>query len=478
MDSNLQQKDIDFLLNLYACSQKSSNTFQYASDITSLIEDYILTTSDFFIYSNGAWFNSSKQAIEANRLLSPSLYTDNIQANKKQTSFLIESYLSKIVIYCDLPYILENKIKNIKFSFTMIRNTLEKISRNQLANNFKHQIQHLKDKLHETQVDRQKALNQVYQTSLELKNPLTSIQGYTEIIKASIPATNEILRSIHYYADLVLSNTANIVKNINSMLKVDNLFVTKESFNLNKTYKYENLTAIIADSWQDNATLLKIILGTIGINCLSASTQEEIISLARIHNPDLILIDEGINHGKGIQTALLLRQANFTNTLIALSTTFQEKQHKLYAESGFNEVITKPLDKESLFFLIEKYFSTKNIYAAKNQAEIAALQLANNQDHSNPESTLAGKLFLKNMSFNISSLVKAQNTNDLLTMKKIINITRRASGSIGLIDMSSYADATYKAIEINDIKGIGYNLNLLLNEMKTTLHNQNSKQIS
>jgi DNA-binding response OmpR family regulator len=335
--------------------------------------------------------------------------------------------------------------------------------------------------LHQTQLERKEAIDEVYQTAIELKNPLTSIHGYVEIIKSSIPTTNEVLRSIHYYSDLVLNNTTNIVNNINRILKIDDLHYQEKEhqYKSDKTYKYKNITAIIADSWQDNINLLKILLGTAGINCLSATTQEEIINLACTNTPDFIIIDEKIDHNQGIQTALQLRALDCQSMLVAMTAAFKKNQHNLYIQSGFNEIITKPLDKAALFMIIDKYFSAKNIYALKNAAEIAATEKLNhNQINSNSESLVASNIFLKNISFNINALNKAQNDNDLTTMKKIVNIIRRTSGSIGLLDMSTYADIIYKSIENNNHNAIKYNLNLLIKEMKDVLDKQESIQTS
>jgi CheY-like chemotaxis protein len=470
----LEQMDVDFILDIYTCSQEQTNIFEYAQYIKDLMSAYLSTSGTFFIYSNGTWFNQHKQNIEDNKIFNYSLYDNNIQIiESNKTAFFMQSYLSTVVILCNTVGISSEKLTTINCIATIIRNTLEKITREQLANNFKHQIQHLKSKLNQAQNERTQAITAIEQTALELKNPLTSIQGYTEIIKASLPTTNNILRSLHYYSDMVLNNTNNIINKINEMLNIDSEQINYS--NIETIYKYKNLTAVLADNWLDNSVLLKIFLETIGINCLSANNQEEILELAKNQNPDFILIDENINNGQGIQTAIMLRQANFNNPIIGLTTNFKKSKQTLYLQSGFSEIIAKPINKENLFKTLEKYFSTKNVYANKNAQEIEIAQKAeNNKILMTSGSEVASKIFLKNIAFNISALKKAHLEKDYLTIKKITNIIRRTSGSIGLLDMSFYADTIYKAVEERAYETITSNLKLLVNEMEQAIKNQST----
>src|SRR3954451_18326598 len=111
----------------------------------------------------------------------------------------------------------------------------------------------------------------------------------------------------------------------------------------------------------DSATALIIERGILAespkLNLITAANGAEALQLAREQRPDLILMDTGMPHMKGIQACRAIRALDgFATVPIILVTTPAEQDDALggYA-SGCTGYITKPINPAELTAVVEAH---------------------------------------------------------------------------------------------------------------------------
>ncbi|MCF8381194.1 MAG: response regulator [Bacteroidales bacterium] len=136
---------------------------------------------------------------------------------------------------------------------------------------------------------------------------------------------------------------------------------SKDSGNNNITLPPENtvknLKILIAEDDETSEMLISIMLSTIGKEILRAHTGKEAVDIC-MRNPDidLILMDINLPDLNGYDTTRQIRQFN-KNVIIIAQTAygFSTDQEKSIA-AGCNDYISKPIQKDKLMVLIQKYF--------------------------------------------------------------------------------------------------------------------------
>jgi signal transduction histidine kinase/CheY-like chemotaxis protein len=99
------------------------------------------------------------------------------------------------------------------------------------------------------------------------------------------------------------------------------------------------------------------------IKLLSAPQARIGIELARVHKPDLILLDINMPEMDGITAMKKLRNYEETREIpiIAVSANAMESDIKKGLDAGFNGYITKPFDIPKLFIEIDRFLKTKSL---------------------------------------------------------------------------------------------------------------------
>jgi len=115
---------------------------------------------------------------------------------------------------------------------------------------------------------------------------------------------------------------------------------------------------MIADSDEDERTLLKSILKLIGFRVVEASDGPQAIRLARLKSPDLIVLDlalPGLDGRVGLQK--IRKQSSARLPIIAVSTD-ETRQHR----GGLSTVfVSKPIEYDQLYALIGRFLPRKRI---------------------------------------------------------------------------------------------------------------------
>jgi CheY-like chemotaxis protein len=109
-------------------------------------------------------------------------------------------------------------------------------------------------------------------------------------------------------------------------------------------------TVLIVDDYLDALEVWAIYLGTEGFRVLTASTGRQALSTASAELPDLIVLDLDLPDVSGFEVARALRSRPATRDipLIAATGYSHAVQQDKAIESGFNAVLVKPCNPDTL----------------------------------------------------------------------------------------------------------------------------------
>ncbi|HEX3008412.1 MAG TPA: response regulator [Bacteroidales bacterium] len=123
-------------------------------------------------------------------------------------------------------------------------------------------------------------------------------------------------------------------------------------------HDWRERTILIGEDEMVNLKLLEMILLKTKVKVLHGRNGQEVIQLFE-SNPDvsLILMDIKMPDMDGIEAAQAIRKIHSSVPIIAQTAYALEDEKNRCFEAGFNDYITKPINRKQLLSLIESYFS-------------------------------------------------------------------------------------------------------------------------
>ncbi|UQD56480.1 hybrid sensor histidine kinase/response regulator [Flavobacterium sp. K5-23] len=141
-------------------------------------------------------------------------------------------------------------------------------------------------------------------------------------------------------------NEINIEKEIISVLSSKN------------STKIKKLKILIAEDDEISAKLLTLTTKKFCKEIIRARNGAEAIEICKSHpDIDLILMDMQMPEMNGLQTTLKIREFNTEVIIIAQTAYAFSKDKKRTIDSGCNDYLSKPVNKESLLLHMQKYFT-------------------------------------------------------------------------------------------------------------------------
>lgn len=112
---------------------------------------------------------------------------------------------------------------------------------------------------------------------------------------------------------------------------------------------------IIADDYEDNRELLRLMLEMSGHRVREARDGRECVGLAQLEPPDLFLIDLSMPVLDGWDTLRALRSDERTRDIPCVAVTaFAEADRERALASGFDGYLTKPFRRKELIATVER----------------------------------------------------------------------------------------------------------------------------
>lgn len=126
------------------------------------------------------------------------------------------------------------------------------------------------------------------------------------------------------------------------------------------SYRVKGSLLIVEDNY-DNRQLLSVFLSKIGADITFAEDGLEAISKALNKTYDLIFMDMQMPIMGGLEATKKLREANYTNPIIALTANAMKSDYDKCIEAGCDDFLTKPINKNEIFQAIYKYLEIEDL---------------------------------------------------------------------------------------------------------------------
>jgi len=119
-----------------------------------------------------------------------------------------------------------------------------------------------------------------------------------------------------------------------------------------------NKTILVAEDMRDSRQMIKFLLEMFGYIVIEAENGQQAVKSAAKHHPDLILMDMSMPVMDGLSATKAIRKLNEkTKIPIIAVTAFGKQFYERAIEAGCNDLISKPIDFDTLQPVIEQYLA-------------------------------------------------------------------------------------------------------------------------
>ncbi|MFM8711388.1 MAG: response regulator [Sphingomonadales bacterium] len=199
---------------------------------------------------------------------------------------------------------------------------------------------------------------------------------------------------------------------------------------------------LVADDMQLNQYLIAQLLGEKGAVVVTVSDGQEAVSRCQEQRFDLIILDIRMPNLDGVETCRAIRKLNSPNALVpivGLTAHMFEDEQVNYFSLGMNAAVTKPVEPDSFFPLLQRLLTNGSVQdsiliAATTDSELRIdLTYLLNVGNNNP-SFIAMMLasFLRNTDQLQQRLTVAVDTTDLKMIGEIAHQLKFSLGVLGV----------------------------------------------
>ena len=241
-----------------------------------------------------------------------------------------------------------------------------------------------------------------------------------------------------------------------------------ESVKLQHDYSYrvKGSLLIVEDNY-DNRQLLSVFLSKIGADITFAEDGLEAIGKALSKTYDLIFMDMQMPVMGGLEATKKLRQANYTNPIIALTANAMKSDYDKCIEAGCDDFLTKPINKKEIFQSIYKYLEIEDV---KVDEEKNVFNLFEKRGLKMRELV---KKFVKELPVKIDKIEHFRNENNWKGMKDELHQIKGIAASMGYPVVTDIAaELEFEVMRENEVE-----INRLLLKIKTYV-NKLTKEFS
>ena len=111
---------------------------------------------------------------------------------------------------------------------------------------------------------------------------------------------------------------------------------------------------LAVDDYADNLEFLTLLLESVGCSAITAFAGEDAIEMAKLHQPDLILLDIMMPDLDGVEVLQRLRQDPQTKDIPVIAVTGMDRNREYFLCVGFDDWMKKPIEFEQLEEMIRR----------------------------------------------------------------------------------------------------------------------------
>jgi CheY-like chemotaxis protein len=113
---------------------------------------------------------------------------------------------------------------------------------------------------------------------------------------------------------------------------------------------------LIVEDYEDSRSFLKFLVESYGYQVIEAEDGIEALDCFKKHQPDIVLMDISLPMVNGLITTKAIRDCDSTGKVpIIAITSFGKAFYEQAVDAGCNDLISKPLDTDSLESLLSSY---------------------------------------------------------------------------------------------------------------------------
>jgi two-component system cell cycle response regulator DivK len=113
---------------------------------------------------------------------------------------------------------------------------------------------------------------------------------------------------------------------------------------------------LIVEDYEESRSFLKFLVESYGYQVFEAADGIEALDSFKKHNPDIVLMDISLPMVNGLITTKAMRESDNTGKIpIIAITSFGESFYTQAIDAGCNDLISKPLDTDSLESMLNSY---------------------------------------------------------------------------------------------------------------------------
>lgn len=124
-----------------------------------------------------------------------------------------------------------------------------------------------------------------------------------------------------------------------------------------------NRTILVVDDNNKNRKLLCVILEKSGYTVKEATNGLEGVECANSIHPDLVLMDYRMPTMNGIKATQIIKSSEKTGTIpvfIVTSSAMEKDRDRISADSGCDELFTKPINYQVILNTINEYLGERS----------------------------------------------------------------------------------------------------------------------
>ena len=138
---------------------------------------------------------------------------------------------------------------------------------------------------------------------------------------------------------------------------------------MNEAAHLKQPTILIADDYEDNRELLRLLLVGANYEVREASNGKDCLAMALERPPDLILMDLAMPGMDGWGVLRELKRNPMTARIPCMAVTARETDRERALETGFNAYLSKPFRSNELFDIVSRMLSSSESNALSTQQQ-------------------------------------------------------------------------------------------------------------
>ena len=215
---------------------------------------------------------------------------------------------------------------------------------------------------------------------------------------------------------------------------------------------------LVVEDNHDNQQLMSILLHDIGAEITFAENGQQAIDKTLNKKFDLIFMDMQMPVMGGIEATKKLREANYTNPIVALTVNAMKSDYNKCMEAGCDGFLTKPINRDEIFQTIYKYLK-------KNDGSNAGKGTQNTDDEQSDKMKSLIIRFLNELPKRLKDIEESRNNKNWELMGEVLHKLK------GLGTPMGYPQITEIAAELGNAadKGNEEEIDKLFSKIKLTI---------